>query len=179
MDSDNHGIEDDLKALEHRLIAWQPTAGALDRDRMLYDAGQAAARADGQIRAWRLATAALLFLTVGLGGLLVHQRSLLERERAVLTQERSRRRTMEAMLVDRNPAPAPSAPAPAPTSAGTTVEPLSPSSYFALTARLARDVRDPSSPDREIEPAPHRPSAEPVESLPPLHPRDVQRILDL
>ena len=44
MDIDNHGLEDDLKALEHRLTAWRPTAGALDRDRMLYNAGQAAAQ---------------------------------------------------------------------------------------------------------------------------------------
>ena len=33
----------DLTALERRLSAWRPAAGALDRDRMLYDAGRAAA----------------------------------------------------------------------------------------------------------------------------------------
>ena len=33
----------DLTALERRLAAWRPAAGALDRDRMLYDAGRAAA----------------------------------------------------------------------------------------------------------------------------------------
>ena len=40
---DNHGLGADLSALERRLAAWRPAAGALDRDRMLYDAGRAAA----------------------------------------------------------------------------------------------------------------------------------------
>ena len=67
--------EFDLSELERRLAAWRPAAGALDRDRMLYEAGRAAARADGRVQSWRLATAALVLLAVGLGGLLVHERS--------------------------------------------------------------------------------------------------------
>jgi hypothetical protein len=179
MDIDNHGLEDDLKALEHRLAAWRPSAVGLDRDRMLYDSGRASVRGEGQIRSWRMATAALLLLTVAMGGLLLHQRSLLVRERALLALERSQRHATETALVARPGAPEPSLPVPSPTSAGTTIEPLSPSSYFVLTARLARDVRDGSSPDLEIEP---RPPIEPSEISPQpgmLRPRDIPRILDL
>ena len=181
MDIDHHGREDDLKALEHRLSAWRPSAGAIDRDRMLYDAGQAAAGADNRLRAWRMATAALLLVTVGLGGLLVQQRSLLERERALLAQERSQRQAMETVMIARDGTLEPSPSVPSPASAAATTEPLSPTSYFALTARLSSDVRDLSSPDPKIEPGPHRPANEPAETLHPglLSPRDVQRILDL
>jgi hypothetical protein len=182
MDIDNHRLEDDLNALEHRLSAWRPAAGgALDRDRMLYDAGRASA-IDGRVRSWRLATAALLLLTVGFGGLLMQQRSLLERERDLLAHERSRRQAMETAIAGRTATPEPSAPDPSPASATTTIEPLSPTSYFVLTARMASDVRDGPSPDLETVPGPHRPSREPAETSPqpgPLRPGDVRRILDL
>ena len=51
--------EFDLSEFERRLAAWRPAVGGLDRDRMLYEAGRAAARADGRVQSWRLATAAL------------------------------------------------------------------------------------------------------------------------
>ena len=117
-------------------------------------------------------------LTVALSGLLLHQRSLLVRERALLAQERLRHQAMETAIAARNAAPEPSHAAPAPTS----IETLSPSSYFALTARLGREVRDVPSLDLEIEPGPHRPATKPAEILPhlgPLSPRDIQRVLDL
>jgi hypothetical protein len=187
MDNENdnpvrdHEIEHDLKALEHRLVAWRPLAGTLDRDRMLYDAGRAAA-ADGHVRSWRLATAAWLLVTVGLGGLLVHQWSLLERERSLLAQEQSPRMALETTLAARTGPLQQSAPAPSPTSAAPAIEPLAPTSYFALTSRLARGDRNLSSPDLEREPGPHRPTVGPSEAIPhpgPLQPRDLQRVLDL
>ncbi len=178
MDIDNHRLEDDLNALEHRLSAWRPAAGgALDRDRMLYDAGRAAAETDGHLRAWRMATAALLLVTIGLGGMLAHH--------AVVARRRNGGAAiwpLETAIAARTAAPEASPPAPSPTSVDTGIEPVSPTSYFVLTARLARDVRDVSSPDLEIEPGPHRPATEPAEILLQprlLSPRDVQRILDL
>ncbi len=80
METDIPGREPELTALERRLADWRPTAGALDRDRMLYNAGRAAAG----VRPLRLAAAALLLVSLGLGDLAVQQRSLLGRERAVL-----------------------------------------------------------------------------------------------
>jgi hypothetical protein len=158
----------DLTELEHRLAAWRPAAGALDRDRMLYDAGRAAALAGVQARSWRLATAALALLTIGLGGL--------------LAREQSQRRVLETALAARagtlEPAPAISSPAretPA-------IEPLEPSSYFVLTARLTQGAQDLSAPDVEIGPEPRRRGSRPPEAAPQtgtLRPGDVERVLDL
>ncbi len=71
----DHDPEIDLSAVERRLAAWRPAAGGLDRDRMLYEAGRNAARADGRVQSWRLATAALVLMAVGLGGMLARERS--------------------------------------------------------------------------------------------------------
>jgi hypothetical protein len=172
MDIDNHGIEDDLKALEHRLIAWRPAAGALDRDRMLYDAGRAVA-VEGRVRSWRLATAALLLVSIGLGGSLVHQRSLLARERSRTSALST---ALAAGAVKSQPSPPPIAVEIPP------IEPPAPNSYFALTTRLAQGVTEGSWPDVQSEPEPHRPGLAPKDEPPgpaPLRPRDVQRVLDL
>ncbi|MGP0068915.1 MAG: hypothetical protein ACLQGP_35610 [Isosphaeraceae bacterium] len=182
MDIDHDRREDDLKALEDRLTAWRPASGSLDRDRMLYDSGRAAGRGEGPIRSWRMATAALLLLTISLGGLLVHQGSLLDRERALLAQERARRRATETAIAARPAAQEPSPPTPSPTLAATKFEPLSPTSYFVMTARMASDVRDVPSPDLEIEPGTRRSPTEPAVPLPqpdPLRARDIRQVLDL
>lgn len=177
----NREIDPDLTAMEHRLAVWQPSTGALDRDRMLYDAGRAAARAESRVRSWRLATAALALVAVGLGGLLAHERSLVAHQRSLLALERSQRRSMEATLAARTGTSEPTSPAPAPGDSPP-AEPLAPTSYFALTSRFARSAGDPSSLDIAIEPGPHRPVTRPSEMpLPPrpLRPGDVQRVLDL
>ena len=173
MDIDRHEHEHDLRALEHRLAAWRPSAGALDRDRMLYDAGRAAARHQGYIRAGRLATAALLVVTIGLGAMLVHQRSW-------LIHERSQRMALETSLAARD---RPSEPWPHPVEIKLPpIEPPAPSRYFALTARLAARPADAPFAEVEQEAEPNRPDSAPSERLPrpvPLRPRDIQRVLDL
>jgi hypothetical protein len=176
----DHEVEDDMNALEHRLAAWRPAAGALDRDRMLYEAGSAAARAEARVRPWRLATAALAVVALGLFGLLVHHRSLLAHERSLLAQERSRPRVRGTVLAAGTEASGPShsapgAPAPA-------LEPLPPTSYFAMASRLSKGIEDPSPPDFQSQPASRGPAPGPVEAIPrpgPLQLRDVQRVLDL
>ena len=182
MDIDHDRREDDLKALEDRLTAWRPASGSLDRDRMLYDGGRAAGRGEGPIRSWRMATAALLLLTIGLGGLLVHQGSLLDRERALLAQERSRRRATETAIAARPAAQEPSPPTPSPTLAATKFEPLSPTSYFVMTSRMASDVSDVPSPDFEIEPG-TAPVADrtrgALAATRPTTARDIRQVLDL
>lgn len=167
MDIEHPEIENefDLSELERRLAAWWPASGGLDRDRMLYEAGRAAARADGRIHSWRLATAALALLTVGLGSLLAH--------------ERSHRRALETPVAIAKPAqPAREIALPA----STETPAIEPSSYLALTLRLSRGNPDISSLDLELEPKPHRPATGPLQVLPQrraLQPRDLQRVLDL
>jgi hypothetical protein len=61
---------DDSGELERRLRSWQPSLGGLDRDRMLFDAGRAAARAARPplLRArWPLVSAAAALLACALG----------------------------------------------------------------------------------------------------------------
>jgi hypothetical protein len=160
--------EIDLSAVERRLAVWRPAAGGLDRDRMLYEAGRAAAKADGRVQSWRLATAALALLTVGLGGLLTH--------------ERMQRRALETSIAiaGRIDAAQPAAEIALPASAKNPA--IEPSSYFALTSRLSRGNPDISSPDVNFEPEPRRPATGPSDLPPqwrPLQPRDLQRVLDL
>ena len=181
MDFTNDRLEDNLKALEHRLATWRPAIGGLDRDRMLYEAGKAQVT-EGHVRFWRLATAALLFVTVGLGGLLAYQTSLLEHERVLVARERARHSSTGTSLITRADESEPSPLPPSSKSADAPVEPLSPTSYFVLTARLANDNHGDSSPDSQIPSDPRRPTTKPGEILPQprlLSPRDVQRVLDL
>ncbi len=100
IDHANDENEPDLSALANRLAAWRPSIGALDRDRTLYRAGWSAARADGHIQAWRVATAALMLLTISLGGLLARQSSLIAREGELLAQ------SGRSVMVSRRPSQA-------------------------------------------------------------------------
>jgi hypothetical protein len=168
-------IGPELTALERRLASWQPSAGALDRDRMLYDAG----RASVGVRPWRLAAAALLFATAGLGGLLVQQRSQLARERALLADERAHRRELETALAARTGSPRPASPVPATTEVPV-IGPPSPSSYLVLTARLVGG--DAASSGVGADPEPRVPARNPAGG--PVHPsairpRDFRRVLEL
>jgi len=173
-------IAETVKSLEQRLAAWRPSAGALHRDRMLYDAGRAAARADGSILVWRLATAALLFLSVALSGLLARQTSLLVRERSLLARERAEQRRMgtSATLIASTRPEEPSG-----LSDGSTgVMPFAPASYFVLTSRLVAGELDASWRQTDGVSAPVHADRRQSEETPapaPLRTRDVNRVLDL
>ena len=65
--------EGDLSALERRLGNWRPAAGVVDRDRMLFEAGRAAARNESWGRFGGLSSAFLALVALGLGGLLVRE----------------------------------------------------------------------------------------------------------
>jgi hypothetical protein len=163
--------ERDLRALEARAAAWRPSRGALDRDRMLFEAGHAAARAEARAWSWRLATAALALVSAGLGGALV--------------QERTMRRALEvkaAYTAPAIPSAASRALAASPHETSTpALEPPGPSSYFALTVRLDQGLRDLSSPDLDFEPEPHRPMRGPsgTDSDPgSVRPLDTQHVLE-
>jgi hypothetical protein len=74
MDAAKDRPEDELTDLEHRLRQWQPASLGLDRDRMLFAAGQAAAR--GEVWGWAPlgSVAALAMAVVMLGFLFVRER---------------------------------------------------------------------------------------------------------
>ncbi len=173
MDIEHPEIERELEMtdVERRLAAWRPATSSLDRDRMLYDAGRAAARADGLSGSWRLATAAVALVAALLGGLLANERShslTLAASLASASGTKPQPRTGEIEL----PATGKTRP----------IEPFAPSSYFALSARFSRGNPATSSPDVEFEREHYRPAGGQFELLPqerPLQPRDQNRVLDL
>ena len=59
-----HQPEKDVKELEAALVALVPAAPAIDRDRLMFRAGQASARS--QPRLWQVSTAALALVSAGL-----------------------------------------------------------------------------------------------------------------
>ena len=171
---DENPIGPDLTALERRLSAWRPSAGSLDRDRMLYDAGRAAAGAGA--RPWRLMAASLLLATLGLSAMLARQHSSLARERALLAQERAQRRQFETALAARL------SPSISTVSQYTAAEPPASSSYLVLTAGLVAGVDDPASHRTFGDPEPRAPAPAPEGGPPrpsPLRPHDIRRVLEL
>jgi hypothetical protein len=180
-DPDRHReSEEHVKALERRLAAWRPASGALDRDRMLYDAGRSAATGDSHAQIWRGATAALLLLATGLGGLLVRQSSVLSRERSLLAHERAQRsRIQNAATAIASGIPSEAS---HPRSDSAPVERFAPASYFVLTSRLAASEASTLRPEGEGANGSNRRDRRRSEQAPapaPLRPRDVQRVFQL
>jgi hypothetical protein len=116
---------------------------------------------------WQLATAALVFVTAGLGGLLGH--------------ERSQRFMLETALAIRT-RPVESLP-PVPSLAQTpATESLAPNSYFELTAHVMASDQEASALALGNDFKPTKPAPAPLRALPaslPLRPRDLNRVLDL
>lgn len=150
---------DDLSDLERRLAGWRPSAVGIDRGRMLYESGRAAARAEAGRRATALAGLSLLLALaatgLGAGWAMEHRRGI-EREAALIA-------------ATTGPPPAPAAPVPA----SPTPEPPGPTSYLALSRRIV-DGRI------ALDDLPRRPPAEPSRPLPPpLRVGDRHRLLEL
>jgi hypothetical protein len=157
--------EYDPSGFERRLASWLPAASALDRDRMLFEAGRAAARAESRGGVWPSAAVGLVALLAGLGG--------------VLARERAQRQALEAALAARPPAQALVFASTPPRVA--LLEPgggrLGPSSYFVLTTRLASGELD--FPPVALKPEAERPSRGTGAQSPTLRPRGFERVLDL
>jgi hypothetical protein len=167
MDSPNPFPRDELTELERRLSGWTPAATALDRDRMLFEAGRASARNGAWGRPTTALAAGLAALAVGLGGWAASehgQRRALER---ALVVERSRAR--ESALAERLLPPA-LAPIPVDTPA--------PESYLVLTRRLG--IIGPDEPEPPPAPAVRDPRPEaPDRTLTPLSARRPGGLVDL
>jgi hypothetical protein len=157
--------EQDPTRFERRLASWLPAATALDRDRMLFEAGRASARAEARGKVWPFAALGLALLLVGLGGL--------------FARERSQRIGLETLLAAHPPAQAPVLAATPPRVAlpNPIVEWPDPSSYFVLTTRLGSGDMDfpPVSRESNTERPPSGTGLPP----PPLRLRSVVRTLDL
>jgi hypothetical protein len=161
----NH--ENDMTEFERRLAAWRPAGGTLNRDRMLYSAGRAAAQAEGQNRFWRLATAALVLMSTALAGLLARERSQrFALEKTLVIGHGPAKSLSPAALLAQTPA----------------TESLAPNSYFELTAHLMASDLEASALAVGNDFKPTKPAPSLLRSLPtslPLRPRDLNRVLDL
>jgi len=164
--------EDHFSSLEERLRSWVPSAGRLDRDRMLFEAGRA--EVQGPIQAgtranlWKFATAAAVLLASGLG--------------MVWHNERSQRRVLE--LTFARLAPPPPAPLVATTELMTERREkeaaVDPTSYLALVRQLKRLEDATNLEPQRTAPGtvPRVRAADPPQTA-PLRPRDWDRVISL
>ena len=162
-----HEPEQEPTPIERRLASWRPASVTDARDRMLFEAGRASAHAHAKAlgAVWVSSLILLAMVGLGLGSLLLGERSrrhALEAELAAVTAARP---PETPQLADR---PAPPVDLPPLT--------LAPSSYFVLTAQLRSGSLDLAMPET---PLPDRPGAEPTApSGSTLRPRSFDRALD-
>jgi hypothetical protein len=157
--------EQDPTRFERRLATWLPAATALDRDRMLFEAGRASARAEARGKVWPFAALGLALLLVGLGGLFARERSQRIALETVLAANRPAQESVLAATPPRVALPNP------------IMERPDPSSYFVLTTRLGSGDVDfpPVSRESSTERPPSGTGPPPL----PLRLRSVVRVLDL
>ncbi|MDG3005048.1 hypothetical protein [Paludisphaera mucosa] len=161
---------DPLIALEGRLAAWLPASGGLDRGRMLYEAGRAAATAE---RRGAFRTLAAATLTLGLASIALATGWGLERRRAVAPESERIAGRPDAGLARSTPDLARPAP-PRPQVADERGRPFAATSYLELTRRIADGRFEP-----EVQPRPPGGgSADPPESA-PIRVGDRDRFLNL
>jgi hypothetical protein len=139
MHTHDSNLNDELRALESRLRGWAPAVAGVDRDRVLYEAG----RFDGTqrlgLRGWKLATAALALVSLGLGLAWGVERGRTQALAVALESSRAGGAGPGAspVLSNREPGAPPVH----------DFKPLDPSSYLALT--LSRAVLDDSPANGE------------------------------
>jgi hypothetical protein len=156
-----------MTELERRLAGWSPAPVALDRDRMLFDAGRASAQARIPGSLLTALAASLAALAVAFGGWAIHERAQ-RRGLEVALAQRSR-----ALEVARNGR---SLPLPQPASMA--VATPGPNTYLALSNRLATGGLD--VPESPAVPTVHdHGSPSPARSLTPLNARTPGGLVDL
>lgn len=154
---------DELNDLERRLSGWAPAPPSSGRDRMLFEAGRAAARSEARVRLTASLAATLAAVSVGLGGWAVHERTRRQAAESALAE---RPRVREAATVVEHPPDAPPI-----------VEPGS-ASYLALTHRLATVGLDGPEPSGSPPVAAPRPAGQ-GRPLTPLSTRRPEGLMDL
>jgi hypothetical protein len=141
MDTPDPVSRDDLTRLESRLADWAPSTPALNRDRVLFEAGRASVRPGRS----RTCAAGLAVLAIAFGAWAVHERS---QRRSLEVALRERTHALQLVQSRQVVAPEPSTPLPDRAPA--------PDSYLSLSHRLATlgldDVRDASPPSDEARP---------------------------
>jgi hypothetical protein len=162
--------EEHLSSLEERLRSWVPSPVGLDRDRMLFAAGQAevlgSIPARSRARLWKFATAAAVLLASGLG--------------MAWHNERSQRRALELTFARLAPPPALVSKPELMTERQKNEAAFDPASYIAL-------VRQVNRPEDAADLEPHRTAKSTVPSVratdppqtAPLRPRDWDRVISL
>jgi hypothetical protein len=138
MDASETDPESHLNDLELRLGRWQPTSGGLSRDRLIFEAGRAAARAEAWTKLPLLTTAVLALVAAGLGTMLV--------------RERGERHALVAQIARLSTPPNRVAPTIEATSSEVVIRTPAPESYLALTHHRPADDLDGISFERTVVP---------------------------
>ena len=164
--------QEEMKALEERLGSWVPSAGSLDRERMLFLAGRAssldARRFVNRSRVWRLSTAAAILLAALMGLAWQHDRQRIRSlEEIILAQDSKPAGRLEIQL---EPEPVPK----------NNNQPIDPTSYLGLVRQLK--MQSMNGGPIEFATTPASRSSGPTSSVPapePLRPRDLDRVISL
>jgi hypothetical protein len=149
--------QDELNETERRLAGWSPAAPGVGRDRMLFEAGRAAARAEVRGRIAMIIAADFAVLAIAIV-VWARENAVRERLAVALALQSQFLNTLSTTQIAA-PVPGPVLP-PAPVPAR--------DSYLALTHRLANDGLDETAPSRSIQ-AEH--PASPRRTLTPLNSR--------
>lgn len=190
MSSADHDHRDDhLAGFERRLTAWRPASpSGLDRDRLLFEAGRAAASGDLPRRLGRVTTFGSLIVALGLGIQLVQERG----RRGELVRELAEAQRLKLELledirvarIDDDPPGLDATQEPA-NALGTAVavprppRPIPADSYLALSRRLAQGTLEESLAVAVRQPDAGLPSNSPRPILSPLRTRGPARLMDL
>ena len=68
--------QEQINSIENRLSRWKPAATAIDRDRLLFESGRAAGRAEAGIRAIQGSIVGSILAAIVTGGILMRERGL-------------------------------------------------------------------------------------------------------
>ncbi len=176
----NLAAGDDSSALERRLRAWEPSPGGLDRDRMLFEAGRAAAASEMQgwrsRRPWLLAASAAALVASVLGAAWTSERSDRIQLELALRAVSQRPSGLEAEAQIEVAAAPLLKPDPA-----ETPRPIESSSYLALVRRLVLSPGTAEQTSHGAHAEPRRPPAPtlPVQETRTLGARDLKRVISL
>jgi hypothetical protein len=156
-----------MTELERRLSGWSPAPVALDRDRMLFDAGRASVKGTTPGRLLTALAASLAALAVAFGGWALQERA---QRRSLEFALAERARSLEVVHRGRLLA--------LPEPASMLVATPAPTTYLALSHRLATGGLE--VPESNAAPAVHdQGSPSPARSLTPLNARRPGGLVDL